>query len=415
MNPNNFEKISTKLVQDGMRKLAICNCIFLWLIVFVLNPCAVAQVTMQVSNVEELYSAVNDPGNAGATLILAAGTYMLSASDPNGALRPKGGRIELQPDMSLKGVEGDRSAVVLSAFNLPVSSFPNTAVIGPNAAIRLGLGHNSLEWLTVRDARNAQANIDSGLQPLDPGTAFLWIAHVASTGSTRGLNVLNFGPQSSGQTIEADIIDCYFFDNDFNLSEGVRMGNFQGARGSIVNVRMSGNLSWGQKQGRLIVNNRAIGSTVNIISSGNRFYGNGAGTIIVGGLSSNNTRADGNTINFEAHGDQFFGNTNETEFDHGGFIALGADNTSPSGGGGSNNTVNIKLWGSRTLDNTNWDVAGIGARAVPESTATLSQNNHVTIEIHGDGNGNGKWQPVQFFAEQLPADPNYGNSVTVIR
>lgn len=395
-----------------MRKLGSSNCIFLWLIVLALSACAVAQ-TIQISNVEELYSAVNDPANAGATLVLAPGTYMLSASDPNGAVRPKGGRIELQPDMSLIGVEGDRTAVVINAFNLPVGSFPQTA--GPNAAVRLGLGHNALEWLTVRDARFAQANIDSGLQPLDPGTAFLWIAHVASTGSTRGLNVLNFGPQTSGQTIEADIIDCYFFDNDFNLSEGVRMGNFQGAHGSIVNVRMSGNLSWGQKTGRLIVNNRAIESTVNVISSGNRFYGNGGGTIIVGGLSSNNTRADGNTITFEAHGDQFLNNTGETEFDHGGLVALGTDNTSPTTGGGSNNTVNIKLWGCRTLDNTNWDLAGIGARSVPESTASLSQNNHVTIEIHGDGNANGKWQPVEYFADQLPADPNYGNSVTVIR
>jgi hypothetical protein len=46
---------------------------------------------------------------------------------------------------------------------------------------------------------------------------------------------------------------------------------------------------------------------------------------------------------------------------------------------------------------------------------SLSQNNHVTIEIHGDGNGKGRWQPVEFFADSLPAaPPNYGNSVTVI-
>ena len=50
----------------------------------------------------------------------------------------------------------------------------------------------------------------------------------------------------------------------------------------------------GQKQGRLIVNNRVIASTVNLVSSGNHFYDDAGGTIIVGGLSSNNTRADGN-------------------------------------------------------------------------------------------------------------------------
>jgi hypothetical protein len=61
-----------------------------------------AAPTIAVSNLEELYGAVNNVANAGATLVLAPGTYMLSASDPNGTPRPKGGRIELQPDMALQ-------------------------------------------------------------------------------------------------------------------------------------------------------------------------------------------------------------------------------------------------------------------------------------------------------------------------
>ena len=392
-----------KSILAGIIALALCN----W---------ATAQ-TIAVANIEELYGAVNNPANAGSTIVLAPGIYALSASDPYGMPRPKGGRIELQPDMSLHGVEGDRNAVVVDAIGLPAASFPQTAngvATGPNAAVRLGLGHNALEWITVRDAVAAQANIDSGLQPRDPGTAYIRIAHVASTGSTRGLNVLNFGPASSGQTIEADIVDCYFFDNDLNLSEAVRMGNFQGARGSTVNVRMSGNVSFGQKQGRLIVNNRAIGSTVSVVSSGNRFYGNGAGTIIVGGLSSNNTRADGNSIDFESHGDQFIDNTAESEFDHGGLVVLGTEDTSDAGGG-SNNTVNVRLWGDRMLGNDTWDLAGIGARSLSLETAPLSQNNRVRIEIHGDGNGRGKWQPVEFFADSVPGGPSYGNSITVLR
>jgi hypothetical protein len=398
-----------------MRKLCLNVCIRL--IVLALTPCAMAQV-LQISNVEELYSAVNNPSNAGTTLVLSPGTYMLSATDPNGVSRPKGGRIELQFDMSLTGVEGDRSAVVISAFNLPRSSFPTSAngvATGPNAAVRMGLGRNSIQWLTVRDARLGQANIDTGLQPLDPGTAYIRVAHIASTGSTRGLNILNFGPQSSGQTIEADITDSYFFNNTFNQSEGIRMGNFQGARGSTVNVRMDGNISWGQKQGRLIVDNGAEQSTVNVVSSGNRFYGNGVGTVIIAGLSQDDTEVDGNTITFEAHGDQFNGNTAPTEFDRGGLVALGLENVSPSAGGGSNNTVNITLWGCRMTDNYNADLYAVGARSVPDSTAPLSQNNHVTIEIQGDANGNGPNQPVEFFADSLPAVPSYGNSVTIIR
>ena len=392
--------------------------IFLGLIVLAMSSIAGAQL-IEISNVEDLYSAVNNPANAGATLVLAPGTYMLSPTDPHGTSRPKGGRIELQPDMSLLGLEGDRDAVVISALHLPASSFPlkvNGVATGPNAAIRMGLGHNAIEWLTVRDAVNGQANIDTGLQPLDPGDTSIVVAHVASTGGARGLNIINWGPKSSGQTIDADIIDDYFFENVLGIGgEGVRMGNLS-ATGSTINVRMSGNLSWGQATGRLFYNNGATNSTVNVVSTGNRFYDNGAGTIIFGGITQGTGRADGNTVIFEAHGDDFLGNTGASQFDRGGLLVIGMENASPVGGGGSNNTVSIQLWGCRMLDNSISDLTAIGARStsVPGIDPSLSQNNRVTVEINGDGNGKGKWQPVEFFADSLPAPPEYGNSVTLI-
>ena len=178
----------------------------MWLVLLIVRVVAVAQV-VHISNVEQLYSAVNDPANAGATLRLAAGTYMLSTIDSTGVVRPKRGRIELQMNMSIVGVAGDKDAVVINASDLPISSFPQTVngvATGPNAAVRMGLGYNGLEWLTVRDAVNGQANIDTGLQSFDPGATYIRVEHVASSGSTRGLNILNFGPQTSGQTINAE-------------------------------------------------------------------------------------------------------------------------------------------------------------------------------------------------------------------
>lgn len=376
-------------------------------------PPALLAHTLEVSNVEQLYAAVNNGGNAGATVRLAAGTYRLSVADPQGVARPKGGRIELQFDMSLQGVKGNREAVVIDAFDLPAASFPQAgAVAGPNAAVRTGLGRNALEWLTVRGARFAQANIDTGLQPLDPGTTWIRIAHVASTGSTRGINVLNFGPATSGQIIDIDIEDCDLYDNTLNLSEGVRLGNFQGATGSRIVARMTGNRSWGQKQGRLIVNNRANSSTIDVTSNGNRFFDNGGGTIVAGGLSSSNTRADGNTINLAIHGDRYEHNTAATELDRGGLFVLGIEDVSAAGGG-SNNTVNVAMWGTRLADNANVDLAAIAARSLSAATASLSQNNRVTIEIHGAGQGKGRWQPVESFIDNLPAGPSYANTVIV--
>lgn len=403
-----------------MKRLCSGKCIVLWLIMLALRLAAVAQ-TIQVSNIEELYNAVNDPANAGATLVLSPGTYMLSALDPTNAPRPNRGRIELQPDMSLMGMEGDRSAVVINASGLPKSSFPSGAT-GPNAAVRMGLGHNSLEWLTVRDAVNAQANIDARLQSPNPGTAYILLAHIASTGGARGLNLINYGGQTSNRIIEADIIDSYFFDNTLGISEGIRIGNFAGAQGSAINARMNGNLSWGQQTGRVIENSGASDTAINVVDSGNRFYGNGTGTIIFGGVAGGLgpafPRSDGNTINFEAHGDQFIGNTGFSAMDHGGLLARGTENVTPDGttGGGSNNTVNIALWGCRMLNNTESDLYAVGARSQFVSTVPFTQNNHVTIEIHGDGNVNDRWQPVVFSTNSLPGDPipDYGNWANVI-
>jgi len=363
-----------------------------------------------VATTEELYTAVNDPANDGVAIVLAPGIYMLSVNNPSNVPRPNKGRLDLRLNMSLVGVDGDRSAVIIDAMNLPASSFTGTP--GPNAAVRLGRGTNSLQWLTVRNAVNGQANIDSGLQM--PGTAFVTIAHVESYGSNRGMNILNFGPGASGETIEADIIDTYFHDNRLGIGEGIRIGNFQGATGSTVNARMIENRSWGNVQGRLLVNNRAINSTVNVFSSGNRFFENGAGTIVIGGLSSNATTANGNTVNFEAHGDQFTNNNLPTTLDAGGLVVLGGENIDIPNGI-NNNTVNVSLFGCRYADNALSDLYAVGARSAPESIGSPGVNNHVTITINGAGKGRGKWQPVESFADAIPFIAANNNSVTVIR
>jgi len=58
---------------------------------------------------------------------------------------------------------------------------------------------------------------------------------------------------------------------------------------------------------------------------------------------------------------------------------------------------------------------GIGARSAPESIGTPGVNNRVTIEIHGEDNANGRWQPVEHFENSIPFDESTTNSVTIIR
>ncbi|MGI8786674.1 MAG: DUF5711 family protein [Pyrinomonadaceae bacterium] len=361
-----------------------------------------AQISLTVSNIEELYAAVNNSANADSQIVIAAGVYMLSVNDPNGAARPNGGRLELQENMSLLGITDNRAAVVIDAMNLPAASYLSPLT----GAIRIGRGSNAIEWLTARNAVSGASNIQSDL--IFPGTAFVRVAHVASSGSRRGINILNIGAAAANAVVEADIIDNDLFDNIIAIGEGMRIGNFAGANGGSVVARLSGNRSHGNKQGLLVVDNGASNASISVVSSGDRFYENGAGTNIFGALSGSPTTVNGNTITFEAHGSFFTDNNGTTEFDKGGLVVGGGENISVPNGT-SNNKVTVNLFGCQFSNNQLADLYAVGARSNPASIGTPGTNNTVRVALHGIGS------LTEFRADSIPATPGSGNSLTVSR
>ncbi len=365
----------------------------------------VPEQIVNVTNVEELYAAVNNSANAGNQIVLAPGVYMLSVNAPGGVARPNGGRLELQENMSLRGVQGDREAVVIDAINLPASSY-SAPPITNTAPIRMGRGTNFVEWLTIRNAVNGQAGIETDLNTT--ATAYIRIAHIISTGNPRGIDVRNFGATAAGRVIEAEIVDNDFYNNRLGLSEGLRFTNVQGANGGSIFAVMSGNRSSGNQQGLLVANNRSNNATITVFSSGDRFFENGAGTIIVGGLSSNSTPANGNTINFTAHGSSFENNNGSTIFDRGGLVILGGENISIPNGT-SNNTVNVTLRNCRFGNNQLYDIGAFGARSAPVSIGSPGTNNRVKIRLYGT------LVPNLVTADSIPETLGAMNSVTVIR
>ena len=60
---------------------------------------------INVSTVDQLYKAVNNAKNVGATIHLAPGTYVLSATTAQGVRHPHSGFLHLLPGMSLVGSE----------------------------------------------------------------------------------------------------------------------------------------------------------------------------------------------------------------------------------------------------------------------------------------------------------------------
>ena len=370
---------------------------------------SVAATVLSVADVEQLYAAMNDPANEGAAITLAPGTYVLSVNDAAGDARANGGRLELQRDMSLYGVTGDRSAVVIDATGLPASSFG--VPFGRTAPVRIGRGSNTIEWLTVQGNPAAAAGIATEL----PGTASTWIrvAHVISGGSSRGVDVRNVGAANAGRRIDAEIVDNEFFGPTqvIGMAEGIRVANFVGANGGVIVATLSGNRIHGFQLGCIVANNQSSNALVQVRSSGDRFFANALACLIAGGLSTSTTTgvANSNSTIFEAHGSQFVDNTAPIPgVAPGGILVVGGRSTIQPNLT-SYNTVSVALWGSKVSGNLGVNFEAFGALEDALS-GIAGTNNHVTIALHGVS----KQIDVSATAS-LPVDPTGTNTVTVIR
>lgn len=361
---------------------------------------------LPVASVEQLYAAVNDVANAGAAVILAPGTYILSATNAGGAARPNAGRLELQPDMSLFGVSGDRSAVVIDASALPTASF--NVSFGRTAPVRIGRGSNAVEWLTVLGPPTAAAGIATEITGTP--TTRIRVAHVFASGASRGVDVRNVGVSMIGRRIEAEIIDNEFVGPEqvIGMSEGIRVSNFVGADNGVIVATMSGNRAHGFQIGCILANNRSSNASITVRSSGDRFYDNALACLIAGGLSQGTGVAHGNSISLEAHGTHFVDNDAVLGFRPGGVQVVGGRATVQSNVT-SNNVVSVSLWGSKSERNLGEDFEAIGAW-MEALTGVAGTGNQVTIQLHGVSKG------IDVAATaSLPVDPGNTNVVTVIR
>jgi len=361
-----------------------------------------------VANVEQLYAAVNDAANAGASIFLAPGTYALSAVGPGAVARPNGGRLELQLDMSLYGIVDDETAVTIDAAALPTSSL--TLSFGRTAPVRIGLGSNTIEWLTVHGNPNAAAGIATEL----PGTATtkIRVAHIISGGSSRGIDVRNVGAANAGRRIEAEIIESDFFGPAVVVgnTEGIRVANFVGADGGVVVATLNENEFHGFQNGCVLANNRSSRAVVDVRSFGDRFFGNTLGCYIAGGLSQASTGvANSNVTILEAHGSHFVDNNASIPgIDAGGIQIVGALSATQVNVA-SNNSVTVSLWGSKVSDNLGVNFSAYGAFHTL-GTGLAGTNNHVTINLHGVS------KQIDVLAiDSYAVDPNGTNTVTVNR
>jgi hypothetical protein len=231
-----------------------------------------------VTNVGELYTAINDPENSGGTIVLKEGTYPLSAA------YPKAGRLELQNNMNLVGQPGHPESVIIDITALPLTSFTLSGSINRTGAIRMGDGNNSIEWMTFQNdpAHTVRSLIQTDI--VTTSTSQIRVAHCIIKGSSIGLSILNRDPIANGRLIEADIEDNEIKDNTVpQFGAGIQIQNTT-TNNATIKVKLTRNEIHGNKAGVLIFNSSSQGCKLEARSYDDKIENNGIGMVLNGGV-----------------------------------------------------------------------------------------------------------------------------------
>lgn len=361
-----------------------------------------------VSTLDELYAAVNDPGNAGTEVILAPGTYVLNAGYPNG------GRLELQTDMSLKGQPGQIDAVLIDQSALPFASFRLSPTVSV-APIRIGRGNNSLEWLSVKGgsvAANPLAAIESDLIGTETNVT---ISHVYldCNGSRVGILFRNRMDEHANRVINATL-EFTEIANAFanNNPPGAGLSLQNRSSGAQINLVMQNNYIHGCKIGILQFNSplaTAIENcVVNLTSHNDRIESNGCGIDLSGGSGTAAAYANNNSVTAKLYGTIIKDNGQTQLTPTNGAHLGGIDAAGGWGANSSNNILNVSLSGSYIANNNAPDIYAYGAYS---PTATIAGvNNRFDLYL----NGLSANAIVESLAS-LPAEPAGTNVVNVHR
>ena len=364
---------------------------------------------VHVSDVEALYTAVNNPGNAGKTIEPAPGTYHLTRLNPLGVARPNGGRLELQEDMSMSGVNGHPDQVVIDSSD-PVNGPTFNLGPGVNAGtIRMGRGRQTVEWLTVVGGEKSAGGVQTDLVGATP---VLRIAHVVSRGSVRGIDVRNLGPEGAGRTLTVNLHDNEVTANAAATGpggQGIRFVNTASDGASIV-ASLNGNRSHRNTTGFLAANQGSSGASVTIDSHNDRFDDNATGGLILGGLQGGGaSAANDNVVTLTVHAGSMARNDDDPrppDLFSGGLNVVGGAGTAP--GSTSRNTVNVSIVGLRFSDNLNTDVKAWGAKTT--AAAPAGTHNTVTVRLQGVSA-----QAVTDTVDSDPPEPAGTNRATIVR
>ncbi len=400
------------------------------------------QPVLNVSNVEELYAAVNNPANAGAIVVLASGTYTLMATDGNNQPRPNGGRLVLQSGMALVGqnkyvdLDGDgvwdprddnndgipdtdpvrglifadpASETIIDAINL--SGVPG-AIPG---AVRVGLD-NRVEMLTVRNTNHINAGIDVNVVPVIGG---MWaeIRDCVVEDGRRGIRLQVAGEGQSGLDSSAVLERNILRRNTGSLGFGIQIA-IQITTNSSWDVILRNNLVYANRIGLFVVGEGTTNVTSHVFSMRNLYRQNGLGLTMHAGRDASPGQplgGNGSSIHFTSVEDKIFDNAGTSIVGGlgGGVVAIAGLITDAGATPSSNDALDLQFLGTRWAANfqgtSRQDFQVYGSLAV----GGLPGTNDTARVLIRQGTSDGAPGAFQFIDSQ-PADPTGTDKVTII-
>lgn len=383
---------------------------------------------MMINSVSALYHALSDADNAGVVLELDPGKYVLS--EVTGANSK--GIIEFGKDMTIRGKVNDAGKVILDASKLPGTSFnPTGGFPARTGAIRMGNGHNKLEWITVIGSTTdaALSVIDTDL--ITPNTpSHVEITNCIITQGRIGINVRNVGEPSNGRIVHAsiehnDITGLTVSQPGTQQGQGIVVQHANGVSGGQLHVSLKRNHVHHNIMGMRLFNNSGsqladtCDNKIMVSSQEDLFDQNKLGMYIQG--SSNNTtgtQCERNEVVLDAHKSIIRENRgiipDPIVLPCGIFLTGG---TKPrTGSTTSDNNVIVKLKDCQFSGNQDFDIRAFGAFTAtvqPPAEAPLPQplpgeDNHVVIKLKGQSDNATLWMMNCF-----PAEPAATNDVDV--
>jgi hypothetical protein len=361
-----------------------------------------------VSTLDDLYAAVNDSDNTGTDVILAPGTYVLSAAYPNG------GRLELQTDMNLRGQPGQIDAVLIDQSSLPFASFRLSPTVSV-APIRMGRGTNSLEWLSVKGgtvAANPLAAIETDLIGTETNVT---ISHVYldCNGSRVGILFRNRMDEHANRVINATLEYSEIANASSNPNPpGAGLSLQNRISGSQINLKMKGNYIHGCRVGILQFNSPLVppieNCLVDLTSNNDRIESNGCGIDLSGGSGTASAYANNNKVIAKMYAAIISDNGQTQLLPNNGARLCGLDVVGGWGRNSSDNILSVSLYGCNISTNNGPDIYANGAYS---STAFVAgTNNLFDLYLHGISAN-----AIVDAVASIPAEPAGTNVVNVVR